>query len=229
MGYSDPESEYEDFVSRIRSLCDQEAEAEEFIDLIVGALKGDVDAGEINDLVQNVAYDNLKKSIYAEARSEVYQEVEEELNAEYSAKEKELEEEYERKMAEYEKQLELGVMYEVIEKRFLTEPDFLEYVLSKIKEDLLQNKEQGLYPFIYEATLERINQDELKRFLLDNFKDDLISRYTEEIKNDLFAEDSYGIIADLIKDIKSELRNDKIFVEKVRSDAIRDIARKIFD
>lgn len=229
MSYSDSESEYEEFVSRIRSLCAQEAEAQEFIDLIIDALKGDVDAGEINDLVQGVAYDELKRSIYAEASSEAYQEVEEELNAEYSAKEKDLEEEYEEKVAECEEQLELGVMYELIEKRFLTKPDFLDYVLSKIKEDLLQSKEKEIYPFIYEATLERIDQKELTNFLLDNFKDDLISRYSEEIKNDLFSEDNYGIIADLIKEIKTELRNDKIFVEKVRADAIKDIAKKIFD
>lgn len=225
MGYSDPEEEYEEFVSRIRLLCDKEADTSEFVDLIINALKGNIDAGEINNLAWSLAYSNLKEAVYEEARSEVYCEIKEQIDAEVEYEKAALKEQYEKKISEY----EAGILHEVIAEKLLKEPDFLNYALKQLKEDLLQSKKQGVYPYLYEETLERIDQQELIDFFIKNFKDELIDKYREEIKNELFAEDYHNLIADLAREIKNDLRKDKKFVEQVRSEAIKDIAKKIFE
>lgn len=220
-GYED----FEDFVTEIILLCEREASPEEFLELIVKGLKGDIAAGEINTLVERFQYDKFKEQVESEFREDIYEEFEEKYKKKLEKNEAQLKLKY-KKMEE---EVELGVIYEIFENKFLKEEGFLEYCVEKLKADLLASKEEKVFPYLYEETLARIDHRDIIRFLMENSKDELLGLLKEEIKDALFSEDPKELIGEFFTDIKREILEDREFVEKVRKIAARDVAKRIFE
>lgn len=217
MAYSDPESELEEFVETLRNMALRDADNEEVVSYVISALKGEVDAGIINSLVDECAYKNMEEIIN-------YRVEEIKLHAEVAA-EAEKEAEYQEYMKELQSKYESMVMYDLVEEKFMSEPDFRAQVLGRLRKDLLDSKSSGEFSKLYQMTLEHTDTQEIVSFLMSEFSDDLFTYF----KQDLIGELAEKYENQIAQEIRETLYKDQAFINRIKTDFIREVASKILD
>lgn len=215
--YSDSETELEDFMDELRFMIKNKADNTEILEHITDALQGKYSAGILNDLVEITAARDVSKIVdhkIEELRDQTEKEVEIRLEIENEQERNELQEKYDNL-----------VLYDLAEKKLISDPDFRNQMLNKLRTDLIKSKENGNFPKLLELTLENCDEDLIFNQLLNNFKEELLERYKISIMQEL----KYEYEEELMQEIKSALYNDEQFIDNVKEQVMKELAQKIFE
>lgn len=239
---------WEDFWGALKNIVESNGGYGEFSALMLEALDGGEHSEFIAELCERFNPYTVKSGIYEGFRSHLIIEA----RKEFCVFEKELEEEYVHRIAslgaaidfdqinqdlekrrrelelEFQEKLndarELKVIYEIVQKRFFDDKQFRSQALENLKKDIDKSLESCETPLFYHMLLSRCSPDEIVEILAVKHFDDLIAELGEEIKNEI-REKYEKVVA---KEIKDELRRDKDFVARVKSDLVKEITSSLF-
>jgi hypothetical protein len=217
----------DDFVCKIRSLCEENISSSVFFKSLINELKKEYIAGSeygfvYKDYIEPLIAKRIEAyrlKLIAEANDD-YQKNMECLQTEYSEKMEKLEHDYLKKKGE----LELEAIYRTIDEKIINEPGFLSIALKKIQDDVLASKNRGEFPHLYEMTLKKCNQELLVKFLVDRFREDLLVRFESSLKAGLLK--TYK--DELLQKVKNDLMADKNIIEGIKVEIKRDLLRQMF-
>lgn len=226
----------EEFWEDIRQLADNGGEFEDFCELLDEALEGGRHSHFFEELaylfnasgMDEVAKENFDDRVRAEARDQLDSFVSE-LNEEFDGavsdqvheRTYELEKEFDQQINDAQ---ELKAVYELVEKRFLDDPGFRAQALNGLKDDLSLNIGDCNVPSFYRELLGKCNAVEIVNALADEFFDELLEVYGDEVKPEVRQKYEEKISGELV----NELRNDKEFVAKVKADFAKEVASQLF-
>lgn len=207
--YSDDEG----LLDRIRELCEQDATDEDLLESIVQAFKEAPEDSALGKLLLEQADINLQAALDAQARN-IEKEIEAQVEAEYET-------EFQRVEREYETQ----ATYDLIEKRFLSEPRFRDRVLNRIRSDLSESRKLCEVPPLFERALATCDQDTVVSLLLEGHASELIERFRPELIHRLLED--HG--REMREEIKLQLSKDMAYMKSLKDELLDQVAHRLFD
>lgn len=226
----------EEFWEDVKRLVENDGEFDDFSEVLDEALEGGNHSGFFEELacffnasgMDEVAKENFDDRVRAEARDKLdffVKELEEEFDGAVSdqvfERTEQLEKEFDQRIKDAQ---ELKAVYELVEKRFLDNPGFRTQALKGLRDDLSLNIRDCNVPSFYQELLGKCNAVEIVGALADEFFDELLEVYGDEVKSAVRQKYEEKIAGELV----NELRNDKGFVEKVKADFAKEVASQLF-
>ena len=211
---------YDPFVNKIRNLCKSEVTGENFIKLLIKQLKDEHFSGMECGYLYKDYIDPILQMKLNNYRSKLEGEVSEKLNK----KRIELEKKYASQYAEKIANIELDAIYNKVENNLLSDPGFFSIALKKVQDDVCHSKQQGEFPRLYEATLNRCDQELIIKFLVEEFHEDLIERFAPALMASLLKTHK----SELLQKAKDEVLKDKKIINKIKEDIKQDLVRQMF-
>lgn len=206
-------SDDDGLTDRIREMCDKEATDEELLELIGQYFRDVSDDSALTKVLLDLADIELQGALDAHERN-IRCEIEAEVEAEYDAALEGAKREYESRAT-----------YDLIVERFLSEPQFRERVLSRIRRDLSESKKLGEVSPLFDRALDGCDQDTLISLLLEEHRPELLEKFHAELVERFLLE--YG--AELREEIKTDLLRNKTYMHSLKEELLDHVARRLFD
>jgi hypothetical protein len=232
MPYSDDETDLEDFLDELRYKIKKKADNAELYRFIRKAISGEVPAGPISSLVLDLAENRLKILIadiinggaaYDEMLVDTIKDAEECVIEDLTNEKADVIAEKIENDLELKYQTQL--MYRLAEDKFIRDPNFRHEILNRLKSDLIESKEKGDFPKLFETTIKNCDTIELFDHLLANFKLELFEFYRQDIIMELKQEHQ----DELLQEVKDKLYNDEQFINNAKVIIMKELASKLFE
>lgn len=208
---------YHKFLNELRNIFDREENDNDAIEYIYSALKGEVDAGDISDLIHDrYVVEKIKDGLFLES-----QKLREENKKKLDLAQSRLEAQFEQRV---QNEVELQGIYKVVKDKFISDKSFVEYALRQIQQDVKDSKENEIYPFLYQMTIDCCDKNKIIEFLIFEYGDELIEEYRQEIKSILLERHSKEILSE----IKKEMSKNSNFIEGLKDEIKQEIIKKMF-
>lgn len=198
---------------RIREMCNEDATDDELIEVIAQSFRDAAEDSALKQLLFELADIDLQGALDAHERN-----IRDEIEAQAEAR-------YEAELQRVKRDYESGATYDLIEERFLCEPQFRERVLKRIRRDLSECKELGKISPLFDRALAGCDQDDLVSLLLEQHKPELLERFRGDLVEKLLQEQG----ATLREEIKGQLLKNEEYMRSLKGELIDQVARSLFD
>ena len=206
-------SDDDGLTDRIREMCDKEATDEELLEVIGQYFRDASDDSALTKVLLDLADIELQGALDAHERN-IRCEIETAVEAKYDVALDEVKREYESRAT-----------YDLIEDRFLSEPQFRERVLSRIRRDLSESKELGDVSPLFDRALDGCNQDTLISLLLEEHRPELLEKFHSVLVERYLLEHE----AELRDEIKTDLMRNETYMHSLKVELLDHVARRLFD
>jgi hypothetical protein len=198
---------------RIREICSQDTTDEKLLELLAECFRDLSSNSALKTVLFDLADIELQAALDAHEQN-IRCQIEAEVEAEYDA-------ELETAKREYESR----ATYDLIEERFLSEPQFRERVLSRIRKDLSESKVHGFVSPLFERVLDSCDEGALISFLMENHRPELVEKFHAELVEWLLEE--HGVA--LREEIKADLLKNSEYMQSLKEQLLDQMARRILD
>lgn len=219
MPYSDYQMDLEEFCGYFREMVENRSDDEALIAYVYAAMRGEADGPQLRMIAEHIAYLEERQR-YEEAIANLQEQKEQYEN--YKDK---LEMEFAEYRADLDEQYEERIMYDLAEEKFVSNEAFRHKILEQIRSDIQESRSKNEPSKLFLLSLKHCDKQELKAYLVNECKDELLDHYKSELM---------PILMELLRtqvgeELKGKLRNDPKLTQEMKREVMQELAGKLFE